>query len=153
MKPKNVNYLSDASGIIMNGTDSHYLVDFENNSFYCVLRFLFYKRYNLNYNIEAFEDEIIQKGTKILEKYLKNKNFEINAVKKLNIDINDEHVNFILKKENTLRCFVINKIFQKNTLEQCYFNYLSHGKFICSKIFQTFINDNLVCNHYLLFFK
>lgn len=39
MKPKNVNYLSDASGIIMNGTDSHYLVDFENNSFYCILRF------------------------------------------------------------------------------------------------------------------
>ena len=113
---------------------------------------MFYKNCNLNYYIEKYEDEIIEKGNDIIEKYLGNRKFSQENAEKNNIIINREHINFILEKEKLLRCFMVNKIFRKPISGKYFFKYLSVGKRICSKIFQTYSNENLKCIHFAFFF-
>ena len=133
-------------------TDKSSFVDFETNSLYVVLNFFFFEHYNLSYSIEENESEIIRFGQEILNKYLEDKKFETNKIMEYNSIINNEHANFILKKENNLRCFILNRIF-KNPVKRYYYKYLVHGKEIYSKIFQGYSNDSLTCGHEVFFFK
>ena len=68
-------------------------------------------------------------------------------------NINQEHSAFILTKEKYCRCFCKNEIFQKPIKNKYFFKYISHGKSICSKIFQTYVSDYLISCHNLFFFK
>ena len=133
-------------------TDKSSFVDFETNSLYVVLNFFFFEHYNLLYKIEENESEIIRFGQEILNKYLEDKKFEKNKIMEYNSIINNEHANFILKKENNLRYFILNRIF-KNPVKRYYYKYLVHGKEIYSKIFQGYSNDSLTCGHEVFFFK
>ena len=116
------------------------------------MNFFFFEHYNLSYSIEENESEIIRFGQEILNKYLEDKKFETNKIMEYNSIINNEHANFILKKENNLRFFILNRIF-KNPVKRYYYKYLVHGKEIYSKIFQGYSNDSLTCGHEVFFFK
>jgi hypothetical protein len=151
--PYNIYYRSNSTCIVEVEVDDHGFVDFNNNSIYSILRFCFFKHYNFTYHIEQFEDEIIQKGNEILEKYLDGREYNNEKADKYNFDINDEHVYFILEKEKYLRCFIINKIFQRPFFGKIYFKYLCYGKEVYRQIFQTFINNSLECYHFVFFFK
>ena len=65
--------------------------------------------------------------------------------------INDEHVKFIIKKGDNLRCFVLNEIYQNPIKDKFY--YLSYGKEIYLRLFQTYTNDSLTSYHIVFFFK
>ena len=129
------------------------LTDFQSDTLYSVLYYFFYKKTNLSYSIEESEAEIIQKGNEILGKFLDERKYDYDKVQNYNQNINDEHINFILSKEKYCRCFCINEIYQNPIQNKYYFNYISHGKSIYSKIFQTYVNDSLISCHILFFFK
>ena len=150
---QNLFYLSNSDGILSNASDAHNFVYYSNEFFYCILRFVFYKHYDLNYSIENYEDEIIQKTNEILKKYLEDRKFIKENAEKNNLNINSEIANFIIDKEKYLRVFIINKIYKKPLLGKFCFKYLSHGKNIYSKIIQTYDNDDLQCINYVFFFR
>ena len=150
---QNLFYLSNSDGILSNASDAHNFVYYSNEFFYCILRFVFYKHYDLNYSIENYEDEIIQKTNEILKKYLEDRKFIKENAEKNNLNINSEIANFIIDKEKYLRVFIINKIYKKPLLGKFCFKYLSHGKNIYSKIIQTYENDDLECINYVFFFR
>ena len=110
-------------------------------------------RYKLNYSLEEYENEIIQKGNDILIKYLEERKFNYDKCYNYNKDINNEHCNFIVEKENKCRCYILNEIYKNPIQNKYYFKYLIHGKEIYSKIIQTYSNDSLTCCHYVFFFK
>ena len=56
------------------------------------------------------------------------------------------------KETRIMKCYETNRII-RNPIGKYYFKYLSHGKQIYSKIFQTYTNDSLSCCHDLYFFK
>ena len=151
--PNAMSYRSNANGIIAIETDAHDVAIYKNDDFYSILRFVFFKHYNLDYNIDQYEDEIIQKGEEILKKYLEDRKFIVENADKNNLTINDECMNFILDKEKYIRVFTINKIYKKPINDKYYFKYLCHGKDVFSKIIQTYENDNLACVHFTFFFK
>ena len=150
--PRNVylythNY--SISIVDLDWSDSVYL---QTNDLYCCLYFFYYKHYNLDYQIEAYENEIIQKGSDILKKYLQDRNYGEECTN-YNKYINEEYSDFILKKEKNFRSFFLSHIYQNPIQGKYYFKYLSHGKNIYSKFVQTYENDSLNCCHYLFFFK
>ena len=151
--PRNLYYRSNADAILIDDSDAHNFVDYYNEFFYCILRYIFYRHYDFDYSIEKYEDEIIQKTNEILKKYLEDRKFNKENNEKNNININSEIVNYILEKEKNLRIFTINKIYKKPLLGKFCFKYLSYGKNIYSKIIQTYDNEDLECIHFLFFFK
>ena len=135
---KDLYYRSNADAILVNNSDAHDFVDYYNDYFYCILRFIFYKHYDLDYSIENYEDEIIQKTNEILKKYLEDRKFIKENAEKNNLNINSEIANFILDKEKYLRIFTINKIYKKPLSGKKYFfKYYSYGKNIYSKIIKN----------------
>ena len=131
------------------------ITEFKSDTLYSILYFLCYKKTNLSYSIEENEAEIIQKGNEILGKFLDERKYDYDKVQNYNKNINDEHIDFILKKakEKNCRCFFVSEIYQKPIQNKYFFKYISHGKSICSKIFQTYVNDSLISCHTLFFFK
>ena len=153
LRANSITYRSNSNCIIVVGTDGHNFAEYETDDFYCILRFCYFKHYDLNYNIEEYEDDIIQKGDEILKKYLEDRKYIRENAEKNNLSINDEYVNFILGKEKYLRMFTINKIYKKPIVGKYFFKYLCHGKNIYSKIIQTYDNEYLQCVHFTFFFK
>lgn len=150
--PLNVYFYSNSYSISIKDIDWCSNIVFKTDNLYSCLYFFFYKHYELNYKLEEYENEIIQKGREILKKYFKEGKYGKeceNYIKK----INEEHTNFILSKENKLRCYFINEIYQNTTQDKYFFKYLSYGKDIYSKIIQTYDNNSLSCSHYVFFFK
>ena len=150
--PINIYFYSGSYSISSPNIDWCNYVCLKTDHLYCSLFFFFYKHYDLNYNIDEHEALIIQEGNEILKNILKDKKFG-NDCKKYNKKINSEHPNYVVQIEDKLRCLFINEIYQNPIQGKYYFKYLSHGKDIYSKIFQTYDNDSLTCNHYLFFFK
>ena len=127
-------------------------VNLQTNDLYCLLYFFYYKHYNLDYQIETYENEIIQKGSDILKKYLQDRKYGKECTN-YNKYINNEYCDFVFTKSNQLRCLFLSFIYQNPIQGKYYFKYLSHGKNIYSKFVQTYENDSLNCCHYLFFFK
>ena len=151
--PTNVYFRSSGTSISLPSSDWVNSVDFKTNNLYSILYFFFYKNTNLLYNIEEYENEIIQKGNNLLQKNLKGKIYINDKLSNYNESINNEHIAFILNKENNMRCFCLNIIY-KNPIQCKYFyKYISLGKEIYSKILQTYENDSLLCCHIVFFFK
>ena len=67
---------------------------------YSRISYLCYKYVELNYQLEKYENEIIQKGNEIMRKYLQGRKYgnESNN-NNYNYYINTEHINFIISKE------------------------------------------------------
>ena len=106
----------------------------------------------MTYALDEY-DEIIQKGNEIIEKYLEGRKYNYEKLSNYNNGINDEHIDFILTKINQPRWFCLNEIYKNPIENKYYFKYLSYGKNIYSNILQTYTNESLKCNHYVLFFK
>ena len=153
VKPRHMNFKGLCNSISSIETDICDFVDYKSDNLYSVLYFLPCKNYKLRYSLDEFDDEIIQKGDEILKKYLENKKYESGKLQDCINQINDEHIDFILEKETNLRAFFLNEIYENPIKEKYYFKYLSHGKRIRSKIFQTYTNDSLTSCHYVFFFK
>ena len=151
--PKNIIFTGNFTSILLPSTDCPSSVNLNTDDLYSVLYFCFFKHYNLNYSLEEFENEIIQKGNDILIKYLEERKFNYDKSNNYNININNDHCNFIVGKENKCRCFILNEIYKNPIQNKYYFKYLIHGKEIYSKIIQTYSNDSLTCCHYVFFFK
>ena len=90
--------------------------------------FFFYKNYNLTYSLDDYEDEIIQKGNEIIEKYLEGRKFNYEKLINYNNEIIEEHLNFINTKIKGLRCFCLNEIYENPIKNKYFFKYLSYGK-------------------------
>ena len=150
--PKNVYFYGNSYSISIIDIDWCDSTEFQNEDLYSCMYFFYYKKYNFDYQIESYENEIIQKGSDISKKYLQDRNYgkECNNYTKY---INQEYCDFILTKCDTLRCYFLNHIYQNPIQGKYYFKYLSHGKNIYSKFVQTYENDSLNCCHYLFFFK
>jgi hypothetical protein len=151
--PENLYFRSKCISIGLVDSDWSDSVNFQTDTLYSILYYLCYKKTNLSYSIEENEAEIIQKGNEILGKFLDERKYNYDKALNYNTNINDEHINFILTKEKNCRCFCINEIYQKPIQNKYFFKYISHGKSICSKIFQTYVNDSLISCHNLFFFK
>ena len=150
--PRNVYFYSDNYSISIKDTDWCDSVYIQTKDLYSCIYFFYYKHYELNYQIEAYENEIIQKGSDILKKYLQERNYG-DECNNYNRYINEEYSNFILAKCNQLRCYFLSFIYQNPIKDKYYFKYLSHGKNIYTRFVQTYENDSLNCCHYLFFFK
>ena len=125
------------------------------NDLYSALRFFFYKRLELTYELEESENEIIQKGYEIFKKYLKGRKFG-NECDNYGKNINKDLCDYILSKNisnHNLRCYFLNEIFECPIQNKYFFKYLSHGKQIHFKIFQAYDNDSLECCQHIFFFK
>ena len=152
--PKNVYFKSNCSSISLLNIDSSSSVNFSTDNLYAVLYYFYFKRYNLEYSLDEYEDEIIQNGHEILKKHLDERKFDYNKIGNYNLDINNDFNNFILEKEKKqIRCFTVNEIYQNPIKAKYFFKYLCHGKNIQTKIFHNFLNDGLICCHSLYFFK
>ena len=123
------------------------------DALYVTLRFFFYKDYKLSYSLDNIESSIIQKGNELLIKYLEDRKFVYDKLNGYNSSINNEHINYILEKEKNLRCYMLNRIFKNPVGGKYFFKYLSYGKDIYNKIFQTYTNDSLISCHEIFFFK
>ena len=151
--PKSLTFRSNYTTISNKKNDSPGSVNFSSESIYCVLYYFYYLNKNLNYSLDDFENELIIKCNKIFSKHLDERKFDYEKIINYNKNINDEYVNFILSKNNTLRCFCLNEIY-KNPISDIYcFKFLSYGKNIYSKLIQTYTNDSLTACNYLFFFK
>ena len=109
--------------------------------------------YKLSYSLDDFEDEIIQNGNEILQKYLDKEKYESSKMQTLINSINDDHIDFVLEKESDLRAFFLTEIYENPIKEKYFFKYLSYGKNICSKIIQNYSNDSLKSYQYIFFFN
>ena len=147
-------YFKDNNNTISNPNDDNsYSISFFTNNLFSDIYFFFYRHYTLDYSLNKFEASIIKEGNEIILKHLENRKYNYDKIGNYNIDINKDHLNYILEKNNKLKCFAINRIF-KYPIEGKYdFNYLSHGKDIYRVIFQTYQNDSLFCTHDVFFFK
>ena len=151
--PLNVYFRANCSSISIIKTDLAYSVSFKTDQLYSIMWFFFYKNYNLTYSLDDYEDEIIQKGNEIIEKYLEGRKFNYEKLINYNNGIIEEHLNFINTKIKGLRCFCLNEIYENPIQYNYFFKYLSYGKNIYSNILQIYTNESLKCNHYLFFFK
>jgi hypothetical protein len=151
--PRNIYFRSNATSISIPNTDWVDCISFTTDNLYSILYFFFYKNTNLDYNVEEKENEIIQKGNNLLQKHLDDRKYNYDKIASYNENINKEHIEFILKTEKSVRCFCLNEIYQIPIQSKYYFKYISYGKEISSKIFQTYINDSLIAYHSLFFFK
>ena len=151
--PINIYFSSKQYSISVVKTDWCGVLSYSTDKIYSALYYLFYKKYNLIYNIEDIESDIIQKGNEILEKHLDGKKYNYNKSLEDCNKINEDYINYILSKNNKLRCYAICSIYEKPIKDKYVFKYISHGKEICSKIFNTYINKKLICRHFLFFFK
>ena len=151
--PRDVYFRSHHSSISLFNTDWSDSVSFQTDNLYSVLYFFYYLHSELKYSLDKFENEIILKGNEIMGKYLDERKYNYDKVTSYNKSINDDHLDFICEKDNTCRCFSLNEIYQNPIKSKYYFRYLSHGKDIYSKLFQTYVNDSLTCCHILFFFK
>ena len=151
--PRDVYFRSYNSSISLIDSDWNNSVDLQTPNLYSVLYFFYYLHFDLKYSLDEFENEIILKGNEILGKYLDERKYNHDKVTNYNKNINDEHLNFIVKKDNSLKCFCLNEIYQNPIKSKYYFKYLSYGKDIYSKLYQTYVNDSLTCCHILFFFK
>ena len=151
--PKNVYFTSKCYSISIQNIDWVDFVHFSTDNLYSVLYFFFYKHYNLDYSLEENESEIIQKGNEILIKYLEDRKYDKDKCNKYSRDINNEHIDFILTKDNKFRTFFLNEIYKNPIQNKYFYKYLTYGKEIYSKIIQTYSNDYLTCCHYVFFFK
>ena len=118
--PKNVYFRSNFTSISLATTDSPSSVNLSTDDLYSILYFFFFKHYNLNYSLDESENVIIKKGNDILIKYLDERKYNYDKCITYNSSINDEHINFIVKKENKCRCFILNEIYQ-NPIQNNYF--------------------------------
>jgi len=153
--PRNVYFYSNSNSISVPNTDLDDITRFITNDLYSSLRFFFYKRLELTYELEESENEIIQKGYEILKKYLKGRKFG-NECDNYGENINNDLSTFIFSKNisnHNLRCYCLNEIFECSIKNKYFFKYLSHGKQIHSKIFQAYDNDSLECYQHIFFFK
>ena len=150
---RNVYFRPNSTSISLVDSDCCDFSEFLTDTLYSILYYFYYKKTNLSYSIEEYEAEIIQKGNEILGKFLDERKYDYDKLPNYNKNINDEHIDFILTKEKNCRCFCINEIYQKPIKNKYFFKYISHGKSICSKIFQTYVNDSLISCHTLFFFK
>jgi len=150
--PRNVYFYSNSNSLSLPNTDLSDFTEFITNDLYSSLNFFFYKHYDLNYELENCENEIIQNCNSILKKYLHSRKYgnEFNNYTK---NINIESSNYILSKNKQLRCYFFNIIFQCPINHGYSFKYLSHGKQIYSKIIQIYENDSLECHQHIFFFK
>ena len=151
--PRSVYFTTDNNGISIIESDGITNVSIQTDNLYSILYFFFYKSVNLDYSLDNCENEIIQKGNELLSKYLDEREYHYNNVVYYNKIINDEHVKFIFKKGDDLRCFVLNEIYQNPIKGKFYFKYLSYGKEIYLRLFQTYTNDSLTSYHIVFFFK
>jgi len=151
--PNNVFFMSYNSSISLIDSDWSNFVDLQTDYLYSILHFFYYKHFNLSYTLENCENEIIQKGNELLAKYLEGRKYNYDKINIYSQSINNEHADFILKKEKGLRAFFLNEIYQNPIQNKFYFKYLSYGKEYYSKIFQTYVNDSLTCFHYVFLFK
>ena len=150
--PQNIHFYSHNYSLSIIDIDWVDSEDLLTNDLYGCIYFFYYEKYNLNYQIESYENEIIQKGSDLLKKYLEDRKFG-DEMKNYLKYINDEYTDFILSKNKYLRCFFLSHIYQNPIQGKYYFKYLSHGKNIYSKFVQTYENDSFNCCHYLFFFK
>ena len=150
---RNVYFRSNYTSISLVDSDCCDITEFKSDTLYSILYFLCYKKTNLSYSIEENEAEIIQKGNEILGKFLDERKYDYDKALNYINNINQEYTDFILTKEKYCRCFFISEIYQKPIQNKYFFKYISHGKSICSKIFQTYVSDYLISCHNLFFFK
>ncbi len=150
---KTVYFSSKVSSISINDIDWSDCVTFYTDNLFSTIYFFFFKHYDLNYSLEEFENQIIQKGNELLEKYLDGRKYDKDQVTTYNNNIINEHSEYIVEKNNQLRAMLLSEIYQKPLQGKYFFKYLVHGKNICSKIIQTYTTDNLTCCHYIFFFK
>ena len=123
---------------------------------FILLYIFFFKNCDLKYSIDEYENEIIQNGNDIMIKYLEDRKYNHDKITTYNNNINNDQVNFILKKKNKdekIRCCCINEIYENPIKGKYYFKYLIYGKEIYNKFIQTYSNDSLTCVHYLYLFK
>jgi len=147
----NLNERNDS--ISVKKTDGSGIVKFENDDLYCTLHYFFSKKENLNYSLTGIEANIIKKGNILLLKYLEDRNFNYDKNNEYSENINDEDNDYILEKNDSVRLFVINRIFQNPIEGKFDFTYISHGKDIYKSIFQSYQNDSFIFTHDLFFFK
>ena len=127
-------------------------VSFKTDSLYSILYFFFYKHSNINYELD-FEKEIIGKGNEILRKYLEGRKYNNNKLFNYNKSINDEYIDFILKRQNNLMCFYLNGIYKNPIESKFFFKYMIYGRDTYSKIFHNYVNDALTSYGVLFFLK
>ena len=151
--PKSITYRSNSSKIAVDKTDEESFAEYSADTFYCILRFFFFKHFDLNYNIEQSEDEVVRKGDEIIRKFLEGREYTPENANKYNRDITYEYANFIAKKIKNPRMLTINKIYKKPIDGKYFYKYLCHGKNIYSKIIQTYENEYLQCVLFAFFFK
>ncbi len=119
-----MNYYSSHNTISNHNTDLNSYIVFTTDTIYSRINYFCYKYVELNYNIEKYENEIIQKGNEIVRKYLQGIKIFEEECGDFNNYINSDHINFILSKEkSTLRCYFINEIFKNPILGKYYFKY------------------------------
>ena len=149
--PRTVYFYSYTSSISVTNTDWSDSVTFITDSLYSCLYFFFYKHYELKYEIKE-ENEIAKKGNEILRKYLQERKYG-KECDKYNQYINNEYSSFVINKVKNPRCYLLGEIYENLEGSKYYYNYLSHGKNIISKIIQTYDNDSLTCFFNIFFFK
>ena len=118
---RNVYFRSNQTSISIIESDGLSSVSLQTDNLYSVLYYFFYKRASLNYSLANFENEIIQKGNELLSKYLDERKYNYDKISNYNKNINDEHVDFILKKEDCLRSYILNEIYQNPIEGKFYF--------------------------------
>ena len=150
--PRNLYFRSHNHSISIKGKDWSNVVSLQTDDLYGCIYFFFYQKYKLDYQIESYENEIIQKGGDLLKKYLEDRKYGKELENYLKY-INEEYSDFILSKNKKLRCFFLSHIYQNPIPGKYYFKYLSHRKNIYSRFVQTYENDSFNCCHYLFFFK
>ena len=156
VKTRNIYFRSNSHVIFFNKTDDYDNTSFITDHLYSIIYFFFFKKNNLTFTLEDYESEIIQKGNDIMIKHLEDRKYNYDKIKEYNININKEHINFILEKiENnqTFRCYCLNEIFEVPIKGKYTYKSLCYGKNIYSKICQSYANDSLICFHHLFFFK
>ena len=151
--PRNVYFNSKSTSISILNIDFNDVVEFCTDNLYSVLYIFFYKHINLDYELERYENKLIQKESETLRKHLEDRKYG-KECGNYNNYINDDLISFILNEEkSSIRCFFLSEIYQNPIQSKYYYKYLSHGKQIHTKIIQAFNNDSLTCYHYLFFFK
>jgi len=150
---KNVYFNVNIRQIFLEKTDGSNWVNFKSDNIYCVLFFFFYKHYTLDYNLQGSESDIIKKGNELIVKYLEDRKYNPDKNVDYINNINIEHFDYLIKKNNKLRAFATTFIFENPIKGKYDFNYLSHGKDVYKTMFQSYQNDSLLCTHDIFFFK
>ena len=150
---RNVYFNSNERHISITETDGSDYANFKNDNIYCTLKYFAFKHYKLDYSLNAFDSDIVSKGNKLMIKYLEDRKYNNEKNDNYINNINIEHIDYILKINNKLRCITTTYIFQSPIKGKYYFNYLVSGKDICKTLFQSYQNDSLLCTHTTFFFK